>query len=95
MSPNPTSSATSVIGLVSSAQRRDARRDPQFLSVTLFNPAEDEREFVSYRDMGIAWVVVMLLSEEPDDTAGPGPLDRADPPHRALSAGNPAQGVSR
>ena len=42
---------------------RDAGRDPQTLLVTLFNPAEDASELARYRDMGIARVVVMLLSE--------------------------------
>jgi hypothetical protein len=44
--------------------------------VTLFNPAEDEGELARYRDMGVARVVVMLLSEEREkilrsSTAGP------------------------
>ena len=45
---------------------RDAGRDPETLPVTLFNPAEDAGELARYRDMGIARVVVMLLSEERD-----------------------------
>jgi hypothetical protein len=45
---------------------RDAGRDPQSLPVTLFNPAEDAGELAQYRDMGIARVVVMLLSEGRD-----------------------------
>jgi hypothetical protein len=45
---------------------RDAGRDPETLPVTLFNPAEDEGELARYRDMGIARVVPMLLSEERD-----------------------------
>jgi len=45
---------------------RDAGRDPQSVPVTLFNPAEDEGELARYRDMGIARVVPMLLSEERD-----------------------------
>jgi hypothetical protein len=32
--------------------------------VTLFNPAEDESELARYRDMDVARVVPMLLSEE-------------------------------
>ena len=43
---------------------RDAGRDPHSLPVTLFDPAEDEGELARYRDMGVARVVVMLLSEE-------------------------------
>ncbi|MBV8407677.1 MAG: LLM class F420-dependent oxidoreductase [Alphaproteobacteria bacterium] len=49
---------------------REAGRDPQSVPVTLFNPAEDEVELARYRDMGIARVVVMLLSE-PRDTMLP------------------------
>ena len=45
---------------------RDAGRDPQSVPITLFNPAEDEGELARYRDMGIARVVPMLLSEERD-----------------------------
>ena len=45
---------------------RDAGRDPQSVPVTLFNPAEDEAELARYRDIGIARVVPMLLSEERD-----------------------------
>jgi probable F420-dependent oxidoreductase len=45
---------------------RDAGRDPQSLPVTLFNPAEDAGELARYRDMGVARVVVMLLSETSD-----------------------------
>ena len=45
---------------------RDAGRDPETLPVTLFNPAEDAGELARYRDMGIARVVVMLLSETSD-----------------------------
>ena len=45
---------------------RDAGRDPETLPVTLFNPAEDAGELARYRDMGIARVVPMLLSEERD-----------------------------
>ena len=45
---------------------RDAGRDPETLPVTLFNPAEDQGELARYRDMGVARVVVMLLSEERD-----------------------------
>ena len=45
---------------------RDAGRDPETLPVTLFNPAEDESELGRYRDMGVARVVPMLLSEERD-----------------------------
>ena len=47
---------------------RDAGRDPETVPVTLFNPAEDEAELARYRRMGIARVVVMLLSEERDKT---------------------------
>jgi len=39
---------------------------PQSVPVTLFNPAEDESELARYRDMGVARVVPMLLSEERD-----------------------------
>jgi alkanesulfonate monooxygenase SsuD/methylene tetrahydromethanopterin reductase-like flavin-dependent oxidoreductase (luciferase family) len=45
---------------------RDAGRDPQSVPVTLFNPAEEAGELARYRDMGVARVVVMLLSEERD-----------------------------
>ena len=45
---------------------RDAGRDLQTVPVTLFNPAEDEGELARYRDMGVARVVVMLLSEPRD-----------------------------
>jgi probable F420-dependent oxidoreductase len=45
---------------------RDAGRDPQSLPVTLFNPAEDADELARYRDLGIARVVIMLLSEASD-----------------------------
>jgi alkanesulfonate monooxygenase SsuD/methylene tetrahydromethanopterin reductase-like flavin-dependent oxidoreductase (luciferase family) len=45
---------------------RDAGRDPQDLPVTLFNPAEDAGELARCRDLGIARVVVMLMSEESD-----------------------------
>jgi probable F420-dependent oxidoreductase len=47
-------------------QARDAERDPETLPVTLFNPTEDEGELARYRDMGVARVVPMLLSEGPD-----------------------------
>jgi alkanesulfonate monooxygenase SsuD/methylene tetrahydromethanopterin reductase-like flavin-dependent oxidoreductase (luciferase family) len=55
---------------------RHAGRDPETVPVTLFNPAEDEGELARYRDMGVARVVVMLLSEEREkilrsSTAGP------------------------
>ena len=42
---------------------RDAGRDPQSLPITLFGPAEDADQLARYRDMGVARVVVMLLSE--------------------------------
>jgi probable F420-dependent oxidoreductase len=45
---------------------RDAGRDPQSLPITLFGPAEDSSELARYRDLGIARVVVMLLSEPRD-----------------------------
>jgi len=45
---------------------RDAGRDPQSLSITLFNPAEDADQLARYRDKGVARVVVMLLSEPSD-----------------------------
>ena len=45
---------------------RDAGRDPQSLPVTLFNPPEDAGELLRYRDLGIARVVVLLMSEETD-----------------------------
>jgi probable F420-dependent oxidoreductase len=45
---------------------RDAGRDPESLPVTLFNPPEDARELLRYRDLGIARVVVFLMSEESD-----------------------------
>jgi hypothetical protein len=45
---------------------RDAGRDPESLPVTLFNPPEDAGQLARYRDLGIARVVVMLLSEERD-----------------------------
>jgi probable F420-dependent oxidoreductase len=45
---------------------RDAGRDPQSLPVTLFNPAEDAGELARYRDLGIARVVVLLMSEARD-----------------------------
>ena len=45
---------------------RDAGRDPQSLPVTLFNPPEDADELARWRDMGVARVVVMLLSEPVD-----------------------------
>jgi alkanesulfonate monooxygenase SsuD/methylene tetrahydromethanopterin reductase-like flavin-dependent oxidoreductase (luciferase family) len=45
---------------------RDAGRDPETLPVTLLNPAEDEGELARYRDMGVARVVPMLLSEPRD-----------------------------
>jgi alkanesulfonate monooxygenase SsuD/methylene tetrahydromethanopterin reductase-like flavin-dependent oxidoreductase (luciferase family) len=45
---------------------RDAGRDPETLPVTLFNPAEDQGELARYRDMGVARVVPMLLSEVRD-----------------------------
>jgi probable F420-dependent oxidoreductase len=45
---------------------RDAGRDPQSLPITLFNPAEDPDQLARYRDMGVARVVVMLLSEPSD-----------------------------
>ena len=47
---------------------RDAGRNLETLSVTLFNPAEDEGELARYRDMGMARVVVILLSDERDTT---------------------------
>jgi probable F420-dependent oxidoreductase len=45
---------------------RDAGRDPQSLPITLFNPAEDADQLARYRDVGVARVVVMLLSEPSD-----------------------------
>jgi hypothetical protein len=45
---------------------RDAGRDPQALPITLFNPDEDAGQLARYRDMGVARVVVMLLSEPGD-----------------------------
>jgi probable F420-dependent oxidoreductase len=45
---------------------RDAGRDPQSLPITLFNPTEDADELARYRDVGVARVVVMLLSEPSD-----------------------------
>jgi alkanesulfonate monooxygenase SsuD/methylene tetrahydromethanopterin reductase-like flavin-dependent oxidoreductase (luciferase family) len=45
---------------------RDAGRDPQTLPVTLLNPAEDAGALARYRDMGVARLVVMLLSEPSD-----------------------------
>ena len=45
---------------------RDAGRDPQTLPITLFNPDEDADQLARYRDMGVARVVVMLLSEPSD-----------------------------
>jgi probable F420-dependent oxidoreductase len=45
---------------------RDAGRDPQSLPVTMFNPPDDAGELARWRDIGIARVVVMLLSEEKD-----------------------------
>ena len=45
---------------------RDAGRDPQSLPITLFNPPEDADELARYRDMGVARVVIMLLSEPSD-----------------------------
>jgi hypothetical protein len=45
---------------------REAGRDPQSVPVTRFNPAEDAGELARYRDMGIARVVPMLLSEPRD-----------------------------
>jgi len=45
---------------------RDAGRDPQSLPITLFNPAEDAGELARYSEMGVARVVVMLLSETSD-----------------------------
>jgi hypothetical protein len=55
---------------------RHAGRDPETVPVTLFNPGEDEGELARDRDMGVARVVVMLLSEEREkilrsSTAGP------------------------
>ena len=47
---------------------RDAGRDPQSLPITLFNPAEDAGELARYSEMGVARVVVMLLSETSDKT---------------------------
>jgi alkanesulfonate monooxygenase SsuD/methylene tetrahydromethanopterin reductase-like flavin-dependent oxidoreductase (luciferase family) len=44
----------------------DAGRDRETLPVTLFSPAEDEGELTRYRDVGVARVVPMLLSEERD-----------------------------
>jgi probable F420-dependent oxidoreductase len=45
---------------------KDAGRDPQSLSITMFNPPEDADTLARWRDQGIARVVVMLLSEESD-----------------------------
>ena len=45
---------------------REAGRAPQSVPVTLFNPAEDADELARHRDMGIARVVPMLLSEPRD-----------------------------
>jgi len=45
---------------------RDSGRDPQSLPVTLFNPDEDAGQLGRYRDMGVARVVVMLMSEPAD-----------------------------
>ena len=45
---------------------RDAGRDPQSLPITLFTPAADASELARYRDLGIARVVVLLMSEESD-----------------------------
>ncbi len=45
---------------------RDAGRDPQSLPITVFNPPEDADELARYRDMGVARVVIMLLSEPSD-----------------------------
>ena len=44
----------------------DAGRDPRSLPVTPFNPSEDAGELARYRDLGIARVVVLLMSEETD-----------------------------
>src|SRR5579871_4191814 len=43
---------------------RDAGREP--LPVTLFNPEEDADQLKRYRDMGVARVVVMLMSDPAD-----------------------------
>ena len=45
---------------------RDAGRDPQSLPITLFNPVEDANQLARYREMGVARVVIMLLSEPRD-----------------------------
>ena len=45
---------------------RDAGRDPQSLPITLFNPVEDADQLARYREMGVARVVIMLLSEPRD-----------------------------
>jgi probable F420-dependent oxidoreductase len=45
---------------------RDAGRDPQSLPITLFNPVEDADRLARYREMGVARVVIMLLSEPRD-----------------------------
>ena len=63
---------------------RDAGRNLETLSVTLFNPAEDEGELARYRDMGVARVVPMLPRKRRQDPVDPRPPGRADPPHLAL-----------
>ena len=55
---------------------RDAGRNLETLSVTLFNPAEDEGELARYRDMGVARVAPMLPRKSAtrscrSSTAGP------------------------
>jgi probable F420-dependent oxidoreductase len=45
---------------------RDAGRDPQSLSITMFNPEEDADQLARWRDLGVARVVVMLPSESSD-----------------------------
>ena len=61
---------------------RDAGRNPQSLPVTLCNRAK-RRRAARYRDLGIARVVVLLMSKENEqDPADPRPLGRIDPAHR-------------
>jgi probable F420-dependent oxidoreductase len=45
---------------------REAGRDPQTLPITLFNSDEDAEKLARYRDLGVARVVVMLMSEPSD-----------------------------
>jgi hypothetical protein len=45
---------------------RDSGRDPNSVPVTLFNPDEDATQLAHYRDMGVARIVVMLMSEPAD-----------------------------